>query len=236
MSENTLGGRRVLTADVQVPSSGAWWGTVTLDASSLPPLGATVLTIGDLVLAGAVVRSDWDDAVNGGRPIATVRGGAGWGRPLVDRNGDAIEGSYSSAGGVKISTVLQDLAKMTGETIGPIAADVSIGRWFSWPKHRPLAPVHGDHVLADLVARGYLPTWRIEPSTGRTLFTDWPSIGFADGRGRIVDRARDRGRRTVGLDVQVAAFVPGATLEGIAIRRLILRASASELSAQVYDA
>ena len=225
---STLGAFRILVADVQIPPSGAWFGTVSLDSSTLPALGPTVLTIGDLQLVGSIIRADWDDAPNGGRPIATVRGGAGWRLPVKRA------GSYASSG-VKLSTVLADLSRMTGEAVAPLAADLSLGESFSWPAHAPLAPVHGDDVLADLVTRGYLATWRIAPFTGRTEWTAWPKIGAADGRGRITDRARDRGRRTVGLDVQVAAFLPGATLEGLAIARTLVHASASELQAEVYE-
>jgi hypothetical protein len=53
-------------------------------------------------------------------------------------------------------------------------------------------------------------------------------------RGRIVDRAGSRGRRTVGLDVQVAAFLPGATLEGLTITRTVLQEDAGKLAAEVY--
>ena len=226
---STLGAFRILVADVQVPPSGGWFATVSLDSSTLPPIGATVLTIGDLQLVGQVIRADWDDAPNGGRPIATVRGGAGWRLPVKRA------GSYSSSGGVKLSTVIADLARMTGETVAPLVADLSLGVSFSWPAHAPLAPVHGDDVLADLVMRGFLATWRIAPFTGRTEWSAWPAIGAADGRGRITDRARDRGRRTVGLDVQVAAFLPGATLEGVTIARTLIHASASELHAEVYE-
>ena len=225
---STLGAFRILVADVQIPPSGAWFGTVSLDSSTLPALGPTVLTIGDLQLVGSIIRADWDDAPNGGRPIATVRGGAGWRLPVKRA------GSYASSG-VKLSTVLADLSRMTGEAVAPLAADLSLGESFSWPAHAPLAPVHGDDVLADLVTRGYLATWRIAPFTGRTEWTAWPAIGAADGRGRITDRARDRGRRTVGLDVQVAAFLPGATLEGVTIARTLIHASASELHVEVYE-
>lgn len=225
---STLGAARVLVADVMIPPSGAWWGTVSLDASSLPPLGRTSLTIGDLVLVGSVVRVDWDDQVNGGRPIATVRGGEGWGRPVTRA------GSYSSSGGVKLSTVIQDLATMTGEPCGALV-DVSLGQSFAWPAHAPFAPFHASDVLADLVRRRFLPTWRVEPFSGRTVWSAWPTLTFADGKGRITSRARDRGRRTVGLDVQVAAFLPGATLEGVAIARTLLHAEAEDLRAEVYD-
>jgi hypothetical protein len=232
---STLGTARILVADVQVPPSGAWFATVSLDSSTLPVLGATVLTIGDLQLPGSIIRADWDDAPNGGRPIATVRGGAGWRLPILDKAGKPIAGSYASASGVKLSTVLADLARLTGETVAPLAADLSLGVSFSWPAHAPLAPFHGEDVLADLVARGFLSTWRIAPFTGRTEWTAWPALGAADGRGRITDRARDRGRRTVGLDVAVAAFLPGATLEGVTIARTLIHASASELHAEVYE-
>jgi hypothetical protein len=89
-------------------------------------------------------------------------------------------------------------------------------------------------VLHDLVIRGYLPTWRVDPA-GVTRFDAWPSLGAADGRGRITERARARGRRSVGLDVQVRAFLPGATLEGLAIKRSIIHEHAGELRAEVYD-
>ena len=94
---------------------------------------------------------------------------------------------------------------------------------------------HASDVLADLVRRGFLPTWRVEPFSGRTVWSAWPALTFADGKGRITSRARDRGRRTVGLDVQVAAFLPGATLEGVAIARTLLHAEAEDLRAEVYD-
>lgn len=225
---STLGALRVLTLDVHIPPSGAWFGTVTLNASELPPIGPTTLTIGDLVLVGGVIRADFDDHPGGGRVVATVRGGAGWRLPVTHA------GSYGTTAGVRLSTVLADLAAMAGEAyVAP--ADVSLGVAYAWQMHTPLGPVHGEHVLADLVDRGFLPTWRVEPFTGRTVFSVWPAIGPADGRGRVVDRAGSRGRRTVGLDVQVAAFLPGATLEGVTIARTYLHESAGSLQAEVYE-
>lgn len=225
---STLGTLHALELDVHLPPSGAWFGTVVLNASELPAIGPTTLTIGDLVLVGGVIRADFDDHPGGGRVVATVRGGPGWRLPV------ARAGSYSSSSGVRLSTVLRDLAAMAGEAyVAP--PDVSIGTGFSWQMHTPLGIVHCDHVLDDLVARGYLPTWRVEPFTGRTVFSAWPAIGPADGRGRVVDRAGARGRRTVGLDVQVAAFLPGATLEGVKIARTHLHEEADSLQAIVYE-
>lgn len=225
---STLGNLRVLRAEVHVPPAGAWYGTLVLDSSTLPALGATTLTIGDLQLVGAIVRTDFDDHVRGALPMAVVRGGAGWRLPAPRA------GTYASSGGVRLRTVLRDLAAASGEGyVEP--TDVSLGTAYTWQAHAPAAPVHLEDVLADLVWRGYLPTWRVDPSTGVTRFDAWPARGASDGRGRVTGRNLARGRRSVGLDVQVAAFLPGATLEGAAIRRLVIHESAAELRAEVYS-
>lgn len=225
---STLGTLRALRLDVHIPPSGAWLATVHLDTSTLPAVGPTVLTIGDLQLVGAVIRADFDDHPGGALAGAVARGGAGWRLPVTRAGG------YGSSGGVRLATVLRDLAAMAGELyVEP--PDANLGTGYAWQAHDPLAPVHGEDVLADLVTRGYLPTWRVEPFTGRTRFDAWPSIGAADGRGRVLARSTSRGRRTVGLDVQVAPFLPGATIEGTSIRRTILRESAGKLRAEVYE-
>ena len=95
--------------------------------------------------------------------------------------------------------------------------------------------MRGRDVLADLMTRGAIPTWRVDPATGRTRFDTWPSIGAADSAGRVMSRNLARGRRHVGIDVRVAAFLPGSTLEGVATRRLIVAETARKLTAEVYS-
>lgn len=223
---STLGNLSVLTLEVNIPPSGGWFGVVRLDASALPALGKTTLTIGDLALVGSIILADWDDHPGGGRVVVRVRGGAGWRLPV------ARAGTYGG-GSVRLSTVLADLAKMAGEDIVQ-PAELSLGADLLWQAHRPGAPVSCGSVLHDLVWRGFLSTWRVDP-TGPTRFDAWPARGAADGRGRIVDRAGSRGRRTVGLDVSVAAFLPGATLEGVPIARTFLSETASKLTADVFE-
>jgi hypothetical protein len=224
---STLGTLRVMRVDVQIPPAGAWYASGLLDSSTLPAVGPTVLTIGDLALTGGVIRADYEDAANGALVSFVARGGPGWARAT------SRAGVYGG-GDVRLSTVLRDLAELAGETY-TAPADVTIGAAYRWEASSPLAPVRCSHVLDDLVTRGALPTWRIEPATGRTVFSPWPAIGAADGRGRVAGRGRMRGRRTVGLDVQVAAFLPGATLEGALIRRTVLHETASALVAEVYE-
>ncbi len=231
---STLGTLATISTEAAIPPSGGWFATSVLDASSLPPLGPTVLTIGDLALVGQVIRADFDDHPGGARVIATARGGAGWRLPVAHEGVYGAAGSHGDAGSVKLSTVLQDVAMMAGEGYAA-PSDVSLGTGYRWEMHTPIAPVHCSAILADLVWRGFLPTWRVEPFTGLTRFDPWPSLGAADGRGRIIGRGGSRGRRTVGLDVVVAAFLPGATLEGITIARTIIHETASDLRVEVFD-
>ena len=222
---STLNALRVLTASVHVPSTGAWWAEVTLDSSALPAVGVATLTIGDLSLVGQVIRTGFDDNPKGAKPFAVVRGGAGWKKPV------AMAGSYT--GSVRLSTILTDLAALTGETLVQ-PADVVLGTSYAWQAHDPDSPVHYEDVLADLMARGAVPSWRVDPAAGATRFDAWPSRGAADGRGRVMDRRLSRGHRHVGLDVSVAAFLPGATLEGAAVSRVILSETGGKLTADVY--
>ena len=56
MSWADLSGARVLSATVTIPKFGAWVADVELLSDATIP-AAAVLTLGDLVLVGAVVRS-----------------------------------------------------------------------------------------------------------------------------------------------------------------------------------
>lgn len=226
---SVLAGLRILRADVHVPPSGGSFATTYLDASTLPALGRATLVVGDFVSVGSIIRTDWDDHPGGGLVMAVFQGGAGWDLPVVRA------GRYDASSGVRLSTVLTDIAVQSGEAFDA-PADRPLGVGYQWEAHTPQAPVHCRDILNDLVSRGYLSTWRIDPTTGRTRFDAWPARGAADGRGRITSRSGARGKRVVGLDVQVAAFLPGATLEGISIRRTIIREDAQALAAEVYSA
>lgn len=228
---STLDSLRVLRIhSLVIPPAGGWTADIWLDATLLPALGTATLTVGDLVLPGTVVQSDMDDHPTGGaRPRVTLHGGAGWRRPL------ARAGLYQSASGVRLLTVLRDLADLVGEAY-TAPADFELPKEYRWPASTSREPVTGAHVLADLMRRGAIPTWRVEPGTGKTRFDAWPSIGAADASGRVMPRNLARGRRPVALDERVQAFLPGSTLEGVATRRLLIREDASKLIAEVMSA
>ena len=115
MSTISVNGTRVVTASFTFPFYGAWSADVVFDRVVEIENPATVV-IGDLTLKGAVVRQ----ASFGGQKSARIVGGAGGWRNTIPPKG------YAHAAGVKMSTVLDDAARLVGETIS-IATDQTLG-------------------------------------------------------------------------------------------------------------
>ncbi len=228
---STLAGFPVLTIHaLRIPPAGGAWGDLWLDGSDLPTVGSVVpLIVGDLTLTATVTQAGYDDhPVGGAKPRVTIESGAGWGKPLTR------QGAYGPASpGVRLSTVLRDLAALAGEPYDA-PAEALLPMSYGWPASTPREPLTGRTVLSDLMTRGAIPTWRVDPATGWTQFTAWPSTGAADAFGRVMRRNLRAGLRVVGLDARVQALLPGATLEGVPIRRLHLTETASKLMAEVY--
>lgn len=220
---SSLGTARLAKLTCHVPPAGGWRATVTLESGEAPALGPATLTIADLALPGTVVRSGLDAP---GNPRAVLFGGAGWLAPL------ARAASYQSAGGVRLSTVLRDLATATGETIVQ-PTEATIGLAFGWPSASDATPSTGRLVLNRLVEDGSLATWRVAP-TGSTRFDAWPTSRAPDARYRVVSRDLTVGLRRLGLDTQAAAFLPGATVEGIPIARVTFEETSGDLAACVW--
>ena len=226
---STLAGRRVTDLEAHIPPAGGFLATGHLDSG--PPLasGFATLTVGDLALVGTVLpnRGGLDSPE---RPSFVLRGGAGWATLLP-------AASWASPSKVRLSTVLSALGQATGEAYDA-PPEALLGSAYGWDAGTP-----ADAVLADLVARGATPTWRVAPFvagsttlTGRTRFDAWPSLPAADAKGTVMDPRLIRGAREVGLTTNVFAFLPGATLKGATVARLTLREQNEELRAVVYDA
>jgi hypothetical protein len=231
---STLDGRACLRTEITVPPSGAAYADITLVAGgALPALGPATLVFLDLTFRGAVTRVGEDDP---GKPRVVFEVGAGWGRALPRA------GSYKAPGGVSLLTVLRDLAGLATYPGGPATgeaydapADVTLPS-YAWAASAPRLPVYGRTVLADLVTRGHLATWRVDPSTGNTRFNEWPAIGAADAAGVLLSpRNLERGMRRYGLASRAAAFLPGATVEGVTVRRVIFHETAKAAVARCYD-
>lgn len=214
-----LDGRRTTDLDVMIPPAGGWVATGHLESGPAPVAGPATLVLGDLSLTGAIQPSrGGEDSPD--HPAFVVAGGAGW-RTLLSA------GAFASPSAVRLSTVLRVLGQASGEAYdAPPEARLVPG--YGWDAGTP-----ADAVLADLVARGAVPTWRVLPS-GRTSFTPWPAAGAADAKGTIADRRLARGVREVALTSSVRAFLPGATLEGRTIERVRFVETGTELRVLVW--
>lgn len=221
---SSLGAQTITAAELHVPPSGAWWADVTLESGGVPAVGPAVLVIADLVLVGYVLRSGVDQP---SLPRAVVTGGAGW-RTLL-----SAPGAYASASSVRLSTVLSDLAALAGEPYD-VPAEALLGPGYGWDASTPYAPVRARDVLGELVVRGALPSWRVQPN-GRTSFTRWPSTGAADAFAIIRDRNMAAGARYCAVPGSALPLLPGATLEGTTIARVTFTEDHQELRATTWQ-
>jgi hypothetical protein len=229
-----LGSRRVTDLELTLPPAGGWLGTLHLDSGEPPSPGPTVLTIGDLALTCAILpgRGGADSPAH---PAVVVAGGAGWRTPLP-----APGASLVSPTGVRLSTILAALAGVSHELYDAppeVIVSPAVGGTpgtYGWDASTPRRPVRCRAILADLVERGALPTWRVQPN-GRTSFAPWPALGPADRFGVVEGRGLAFGGRTVALATTVSPWLPGATVQGVTIARVTYREQGGELRATVWS-
>lgn len=193
----SLADSRVVTARVTLPA----WGRATADVrladdDALPP-GPVLLTIGNLSLAMTSVP-DRDGPFAGSRSVRLVAGMGGWSNDVAAR-------FYAFAQpGVRLATVLRDVAAEVGETIVVSAAqDRSIGPFFA----RAAGPA--SRVLAALVGR---EAWWIDPAgvtrigerTATAIVSDFdiPEGGYTPSARSVVIATED-----------LASWQPGAVFE-----------------------
>lgn len=231
---STIGAQTLASLDITIPPAGSWFGEVVPVNGDAPAPGPCTITIGDLILLGTVVRSGLDSPSS---PRVVVAGGYGWRRLLP-----APGGAYKSPTSVRLLSVLRDLAVLatypggpaTGEVYVP-PTDADLGKAYGWPAASPRRPVRARAILADLLARGAIPTWRVDPTTGATRFDAWPVAPEASGHVVITSRNAGRGIRMCALQNGAAALIPGGTLEGVSIARVTFTESKNELRAKVGE-
>jgi hypothetical protein len=119
MSDITLNGERVISGTITFPYYGPWVADVIL-ATATDIVPAVTLIVGDLTLSGTVVRQA---SFTSSRSARIVGGGGGWRKTLPARG-------YSHEAGVKLSSVLGDAARESGERI-MVASDRTIGKHYA---------------------------------------------------------------------------------------------------------
>ena len=111
----SLNGFRIARASVLVPYYGIWTADVQLD-SAQALAGAVSLVLGNLTLQGSVYRADSFAGVTYAR---LVGGAGGWMKEVPSA-------TYDNPVGVRLATVLYDVATLVGEKVN-IVADSLIG-------------------------------------------------------------------------------------------------------------
>jgi len=139
-----VNGVRATTAIVYVPSRGMWWAEVTFDdtAEVTETRSGCILTIAQTTFRGTLLP-EHSGTFGLRRSCGIVAGAAGWRRklPVTALHNDA---------GVNLSTVIQGLAKETGETIANLT-DRKLG-----PKYSRLPTTAAAHMNA------LLPAWHVD--------------------------------------------------------------------------
>ena len=222
MSE--LAGLPISRAILNVPAAGSWRLHAVL-ASGDPLTERTKVTAtiqGFELRGGTVVQSGFNAP---GTPSATVVGGAGWDRELT------MPIAFRSDAGVRLSTVLRELATRAGEPIEQ-PRDATLGIHFVFPASRAGQPVRLRDILASLFRLGTVAPWRVDPD-GVTRFGPRPPVAVSSRALRLW-RDAATGQGLFGID-RPGDFLPGALLEDKPIVRLVVRDEPRQLTAEVWQ-
>lgn len=210
MSLATINGLPVSKLRAQIPEWGAWW--VDLDSTSDEPLtGLVELAIGGEVLHGAIASGGAEH----GRSRYRIVGGRGkWGAVLQRK-------AYLDDSGVKVSKVLEDLAREAGETIADLP-QTRQGPHYS----------RAEGVAADTLNLLAEQNWYVD-FAGVTRFGKRPTTTYA-GDAPQVDS--DKAIQVVELTVEsIAGLAPGVMVGGgTPATDIELELSGSRLTARVY--
>lgn len=189
MSFASVAGHPVVAGSLMIPLVGLWTADLHL-ATDQVVTGSVTVVIGNLILQGAVYRSE----PFAGQTRARLVGGFGGWRKTVSAQ------AYGSGSGVQLSTIVKDVALAVGESY--TLADKSVGPAFV----RLEGPA--SDVLWQLVALGSVPSWHIDPS-GSAVLDAWPKTVVITPF-TVVDQKPDEGLVIIATE-DYAAWLPGCT-------------------------
>ena len=211
----TLGKERLSRVELVWQRYGTSWARCSTELGAVPA-GPASLTIGDLTLQGVVVAGRIGETAPSSWSGIWVNGAA-WDTVLK------VRPTYQNDDGVRLKTVLKDLALDCGGAPLVQPADLSVGPFWTRPKFNAdkSRRTGRDELNAIVSARAMAPWWvdvaGITRSSARTL-------GEVAAISRVTARDLTIGMRRASVD-SPAAFVPGSTFEGARIGRVIVRES-----------
>jgi hypothetical protein len=182
----SLSGQRLTTVKLGRPFYGAWAADVVL-ADSSAVSGPVSLVIGNMTLAGTSYRTA---SFAGSRSARVVAGAGGWMKSLKSRG-------YQNSGGVPLSMVIGDAARVVGETVS-VATDRSLGE--AWTVEAKSAQFLLRQVAGTLWWVDDAGVTHIGPRPSIAITSDFQVIGWSGKTGLFEIATED-----------YAAWVPGAT-------------------------
>ncbi len=192
MSVVMLNQSRVIGINLTMPTFGTWFADLVLASTDTIPASST-LTVGDLVLACSVRRQA---SFAGSKSVRVVGGGNGWSKVLPAKG-------YSQLTGVKLSTVLNDVARECGETIN-VATDRNIGQHYQRERAK------GERVLKILLGgKWYVDTkgvTQIAPRPSKAVTAPFTANEWSGAKGKF----------TISTEA-ISQWLPGATFTGLTI-------------------
>lgn len=219
---STVGSQLVQRVELHYPRHGTSWARVETVKDPVP-LGPALLTIGDLVLAGTIIRSGIDSPSSW---VGIWVTGAGWDTPLPTRP------PYQNDSGVRLKSVLTDLATDCGVSVA-LPVDTSMGtHWSRSALAGNRRSRTGRDEIVTLQRLGHFPTWWVDPQ-GVTRFAVRTGSAIK-AASRVTRRNTVRGQRALGVD-SPAAFTPGGTFEGVIVERVIIREDGGKLVLETWE-
>lgn len=224
---SALDDRRTILTTATFPEYGQWYVNTTLESGDAPTVGDLVtLTIADITAIGTVATSGLDEPE---LPHVSVVGGIGW---SAEVSRTALL-TFQSAGGVRLSTVLNALAKFAGETI-ELPSDVTIGSHYACDASRAGQPALYRDALTDLVREGWIAGWHVGID-GVTRFVPRTETDLSP----LVRATPFPGKAHVGLRVfgvdEPGQFMPGVSVEGVRVGRLVVCERPDDLRVECWQ-
>lgn len=233
---SSIGAQRISKLQLSIGLTGQWRSEVWCDEGRAT-LGQSALSVGDLTFNGMTIRGGTDapDA-----PHVVHIGGAGWDRP-IEKSTTSVDGvtitsttsaiSYQLDAGVRLSTVLRDLARRAGERI-EMPRDRTIGKHWVCLASKPGEPLYLRDALAALVKFRYVQPWRADLD-GVTRFGERTGSAVDVASVNVIGRDEGVGLAVLGADA-FAHVMPGATFEGNRIIRLDIQERPGNLKANIW--
>jgi len=211
---STVNGKTILSGEVSMPRIGAWHADLSVDAEVLG--GSVTLVFEGVELKGTVLRS----GLYGGRVGARIVGGAGGiSKEIVVKN-------YAAGAGTKISAVVADILRETGEKLAATSDQSVLGRTLAtW--ERIAGPA--SHALVNVLDKAGA-VWRV--LRDGTIWVGVATYPEATVEHVLIDEDWVNGILTIAPEK--ADLEPGTTFRGQKIEEVVHRLSPGSLRAEAH--